>query len=195
MFVCCPFLFVLLFRLLLMPVMLRSFLSILLWLFYWFSFSCFLCCCSHSFSDVFCVSAFFNGFCHIDWVRWLSEQSFSRIKLHTKSASLTWRLCLIYDKSVASRLHERRNLHKEETQNKLTYIGNTWQKLENREHRVPLKKNQHYKLYIKQYIVFFIKLLEDYPLQEKEYLLGKEGGKFREHQSELNTIISGRTNK
>ena len=65
----------------------------------------------------------------------------------------------------------------------------------NRQHRVPLKKNQHYKLYIKQYIVFFIKLLEDYPLQKKEDLLGKEGDEFREHQSGLNTIISGRTKK
>ena len=62
-----------------------------------------------------------------------------------------------------------------------------------------MRKHQHYKLY--QAInelgrhAFYIEFLEDYPCQKREELLKREGKKIKEHQRELNTIVSGRTKK
>ena len=85
------------------------------------------------------------------------------------------------------------------TQNSLAYIGSTCQAVGSRmiQHRVDMRKHQHYKLYqaINEFgrHAFYIELLEAYPCQKREELLKREGKKIREHQRELNTIVSGRT--
>ena len=87
------------------------------------------------------------------------------------------------------------------TQNSSTYIGSTCRTLAQRmaQHRRDMKKHQHFKLYQAMTELgkdaFYIELLEDYPCQKVEELLRREGEKIREHQSELNTTISGRTSK
>ena len=95
-------------------------------------------------------------------------------------------------------LKEKRNIIRN-TQNNLAYIGSTCQALGIRmiQHRVDMRKHQHYKLYqaINEFgrHAFYIELLEDYPCQKREELLKREGKKIREHQRELNTIVSVRT--
>lgn len=87
------------------------------------------------------------------------------------------------------------------TQNDLTYIGSTCRTLAKRmtEHKMDIRseKCQNYKLYKAMNELgkdaFYIELLEDYPCQKRDELLKKEGDKIKEYQSELNTIISGRT--
>ena len=87
------------------------------------------------------------------------------------------------------------------SQNDLTYIGSTCQTLAQRmaQHKRDMRseKCQKFKLYKAMTELgkdaFYIELLEDCPCQKRDELLRKEGEKIREHQSELNTIISGRT--
>ena len=87
------------------------------------------------------------------------------------------------------------------SENDLTYIGSTCQTLAQRmtQHRVDMGKFPHYKLYQAMNELgkdaFYIELLEDYPCQRKEELLKKEGEKIREHQSALNKVINGRSQK
>lgn len=87
------------------------------------------------------------------------------------------------------------------SENDLTYIGSTCQTLAQRmtQHRVYMRKFPHYKLYQAMNELgkdaFYIELLEDYPCQRKEELLKKEGEKIREHQSALNKVINGRSQK
>ena len=87
------------------------------------------------------------------------------------------------------------------SENDLTYIGSTCQTLAQRmtQHRVSMRKIPHYKLYQAMNELgkdaFYIELLEDYPCQRQEELLKKEGEKIREHQSALNKVINGRSQK
>ena len=89
------------------------------------------------------------------------------------------------------------------SENDLTYIGSTCQTLAQRmaQHRRDMKnpRTQNYRLYQAMNELgkdaFYIELLEDCPCQKNEELMRKEGEKIREHQSALNKLINGRSNK
>ena len=87
--------------------------------------------------------------------------------------------------------------------NDLTYIGSTCRSLSQRmvQHRrdMNVERCQKFKLYKMMKELhkdnFYIELLENYPCNNRDELLQKEGEYIRKYQSQLNRIIAGRTDK
>ena len=81
------------------------------------------------------------------------------------------------------------------------YIGSTCQSLSQRmaQHRKAMTANQRMKLYKSMKELgrenFYIELLEEFPCENFMQLTKREGELIREHNSELNHMINGRTKK